>query len=59
MKDGLAFLVDGGVGHVEGEEDVFFYKGGVGLVRSAFDDKRQQAEAGVAVTEAGTGRKIS
>ena len=58
VKDGLAFHVDGRVVHVEGEEDVIFYKAGVGLVGSALDDEGQQAEAGVAVAEAGTRREI-
>ena len=45
--------------HVKRKEYVRSYEFRIGLVSGPFDDEGKQAEAGVAVPEAGAGRKIS
>jgi hypothetical protein len=58
VRDGLVRYVDGGVVHVEGQENAFADKGWIRLMRDAFDDQRQQTETGIAVAEPAARRKI-
>lgn len=59
MRDGVVLFIDRAAGHAQRLEDAVVYEPGVGFVRGALDDQRQQAEPGIAVAETAAGRKIS